>query len=82
LSAAAARGCHREAKDRVRAQPRLSLGAVEHDHRLVQSPLVAGVVTSDGVCDLPVDVRDSVRDRLAAKRPFAIAQLERLAGAC
>ncbi len=72
------RGGQRDAEDRVRAQARLVRRAVERDERRVEAALVVGVEAGDRRGDLAVDVRDRLRDALAAPGLAAVAQLGRL----
>ena len=70
-----ARGGERDAEDRVRAQARLVVGAVELDQLAVEPLLVGGVEAGDRLGDLAVDVADRLRDALAAVGVAAVAQL-------
>ena len=74
-----ARDGERHAEDGVGAEPRLAVGAVEREERLVEAALIARVAPGDRGGDLLVDVADGAGDALAAERPLAVAQLERLA---
>ena len=69
------RGGERDAEDRVRAQARLVVGAVELDQLAVEALLVERVVAGDRLGDLAVDVADGLRDALAAVGVAAVAQL-------
>ena len=73
---------HRDAEDRVRAELRLRLGAVEVDHQAVDLGLLARVHAEDLGRDRLVDVLDGREDALAAEALLvAVAQLEGLARA-
>ena len=54
------RGGERDAEDRVRAQARLVVGAVELDQLAVEPALVGRVVAGDRLGDLAVDVADGL----------------------
>ena len=69
------RGGERDAEDRVRAQARLVVGAVELDQLGVEALLVGRVVAGDRLGDLAVDVADGLRDALAPVGVAAVAQL-------
>ena len=69
------RGGERDAEDRVRAEARLVVGAVELDQLGVEAALVGRVVAGDRLGDLAVDVGDGLRDALAAVRVAAVAEL-------
>ncbi len=56
----------RHAEDRIRAEPRLGVGAVKLDQRPVEAGLVAGVAARDQLGDLTVDVPHGVQDGLAS----------------
>ena len=73
---------HRDAEDRVRAELRLRLGAVEVDHEAVDLGLLARVHAEDLGRDRLVHVLDGLKDALAAVALLvAVAQLQRLARA-
>jgi hypothetical protein len=73
------RGSQRDAEDRVCAEPRLVLRAVELDQRRVECALVACVEAPDGLTDLTLDVADGLQDALASvDGGVAVAQLDRL----
>ncbi len=73
---------HRHGEQRVGAEARLVLGAVEVDERLVDEALLLGVEAHDGLGDLGVDVLDRLEHALAAVAAgVLVAQLERLARA-
>ena len=74
-----ARRGHRDAEDRVGAQARLAVGAVEVDQRLIQATLIGRLETRDRCGDLAVDMGDRASHALAAERGLSVAQLERLA---
>ena len=66
----------------VGAQPRLVVGAIEIDERLVDERLLARVEPDDGFADLGVDVLDRPEYALAAVPALvAIAQFDRFAAA-
>ena len=67
----------RDTEDRVRAEPSLVRRPVELDEAPVERLLIHDVETADRVGDLAVDVRDRLRDALAAPRRAAVAQLDR-----
>ena len=70
----------RDAEDRVGAELRLVLRAVERDHRLVDLELVLGLEARDGVENLAIDRLDRLENALAAEAALvAVAQLDRLA---
>ena len=72
---------HRDAEQRVGAEPALVRRAVERDHRLVDRPLIGGACR-DRLRDLAVDVGDRLQHALAEiTLLIAVAQLERLAHA-
>ena len=78
-AAARLRGRERDAEDRVRAEPALVRRAVELDQRPVERRLVVGVERRARASAIsPFDVRDRLRDALAAPRVAAVAQLDRL----
>ena len=67
----------RDAEDRVRAEPALVRRAVELDQRAVDPGLVEGIAAADGLGDLTVDIRNGLRDSLAAIGLAAVAKLDR-----
>src|SRR5262249_61069767 len=75
------RSWERDAEDRVGAQPTLVRRPVELDQHSVESGLVRGVTAPHGVGDVPLDVRDRVRDALAAVRIAPVPELDRLVDA-
>ena len=73
---------HRDAEDRVRAEIRLRLGAVEVDHEAVDLGLLARVHPENLGRDRLVHVLDGRKDALAAEALLvAVAQLQGLARA-
>ena len=66
------------ADDGVGAQPGLVRRAVQVDHRLVDQPLVVGVVAEQFRLDLVDDGLDGLGDALAAVGVAAVAELDRL----
>ena len=69
----------RYSQDRVGAQPRLRLRAVEVDQQLVERSLIGGAGTDDRFRDLPVHVVNSLEHALPAIAALiAITQLQRL----
>ena len=81
LVGAGLRRGERDAEQRVRAEARLVVRAVELDQRLVEEALVEAFDPDDRLADLAVDVRDRALDALAAVAVAAVAQLDRLVGA-
>ena len=69
---------HRDADDRVGAEPRLGRRAVEVDQRLVDQALVVGLVAEQLRLDLVHHVVDGAADALAAVLGAAVAELYRL----
>ena len=74
-----ARRRHRDAEDRIGAEPRLVGRAVELDEALVERLLVGGVAPGERPVDLAVDVGNGLPHPLAAVARAAVAQLGRLA---
>ena len=73
---------HRNAEDRVGAEPGLVLGSVEFDHRLVETGLVHGIGTGKRIENLEIDRIDGLHHALAAIAfLFTVAKLNRLEGA-
>ena len=72
---------HRHADDRVRAEPRLARRPVKVDQRLVNEPLVVGLVAEQLILDLLGHGVDGLGDPLAAVLSTAVAQLDGLEGA-
>ena len=71
----------RHAQDRVGPEPRLVVGAVEGDHRLVDLELVLGLEAGDSVENVAIDRFDRLEHALSAKPALvAVAQFDRLAG--
>jgi hypothetical protein len=67
-----------DGEDRVGAEARLVVGAVERDQRLVDEALLGGVEPQDRLADLGVDVLDRAHDALAeVALRVAVAQLDR-----
>jgi hypothetical protein len=75
-----ARGGERHAEDRVGAEARLVLAAVELDHAAIDRRLRARILADEGGLQHRIDVRDGSQHALAAIACLvAIAQLDRLA---
>ena len=72
------RGRQRDAEDRVRAEPALVRRAVELDQRRSSAAWSAASSPRTAAAISPLDVRDRLRDALAAPRGAAVAQLDRL----
>ena len=72
---------HADADDRVRAQPRLVRRPVQVDQRLVDQPLVIGLVPEQFRLDLVDDALDRPSHPLAAVLRAAVPQLDGLEGA-
>ncbi len=71
---------HRHRKQRIGAEPRLVLGAVEFDQRAVEEGLLVRLETHHRLGDLGVDVLDRLQHTLAeVASPVAVTQLNRLA---
>ena len=72
----------RDAENRVGAELRLVVRAVERDHRLVNLELIFGLEAGDGVEKIAIDRLDRSQDALAAEAALvSVAQLDRLARA-
>ena len=69
---------HRHTDDRVRAEPRLARRAVKVNQRLVDEPLVVGLVAEQFVLDLLRHGVNGLGNRLAAVLGTAVPQLDRL----
>ena len=61
-----ARRGERNGKDGVGSEFSLVRRPVQFDHLAVQTDLIEAVISDQGVCDLPVHVRDGVQNALAA----------------
>jgi len=73
---------HRHCEQRIGAEARLVVAAVEVDERPVDEGLLGGVESDDGLGDLGVDVLDGLQHALAAEAlRVVVAQLDRLARA-
>ena len=70
----------RDPEDRVGAEPRLGVGAVELDQRRVEAALIERLDTDDRFGDLVVDVGDRVLDPLASEALAAVAAARPLRG--
>ena len=72
----------RDAENGVGAEPRLVVGAVERDHRLVDLQLIFGLEAGNGVENVAIDRLDGFEDALSAEPSLvAVAQFDRLARA-
>ena len=69
---------HRHADDRVGAEPRLARRPVKVDQRLVNEPLVVGLVAEQFILDLLGHGVDGLGDPLAAVLGAAVAKLDGL----
>jgi len=73
--------CHGHGHNGIAAQTRLARCPVQLDQPTIQRRLISRIQAGDGTEDLAVHMGNRAGHVVTAKRIFAVAQIERLAGA-